>query len=163
EPVNGSLAPEPRPVRAPAASPWLVPVPPPAVTAKPNISALLQALRRRWRTALGLGIIWAAVAAGVVCLLPARYCPRCTVQLVAVPKLNVHAAHLKSRDVLRDTLDQPAVRDLDFVRRQPDTALAWLEDAINVECQEGSGLLTVSLNAECPEESVVLLNALAGS
>src|SRR5262249_13776922 len=66
--------------------------------------------------------------------------------------------HLKSRFVLSEALKRDEVKNLPIVLRQPDP-LVWLEDELQVETQEGSEFITVTLRGPEPTELTALVNA----
>jgi capsular exopolysaccharide synthesis family protein len=161
--------------RHPAAMP-----PPPGLSAGPDATSLLKAVRRRWLLTLSVGILAAVAAlAAVMLLLPTKYVAFSTLQVASNPVtfgtpkwnndfkvvLQTMAARFKSRDVVLKTLSQDQVRELWTVRRFPSTlaTIAWLEEEIKVETQDMNELMSVSLPGEDAEELCILVNALTDS
>jgi capsular exopolysaccharide synthesis family protein len=75
--------------------------------------------------------------------------------------MKTQAARIKNRDVLLRALNNEQVRNLQLVRKFPDTlsTITWLDKELKVDFQDGSEFLTVTLESEDPEEAVVLLDA----
>lgn len=156
-------------------------LPPPGLSAGPDASSLLKALRRRWFLAGGAGAALAGIAlVALWLLLPAKYQAFSLLQVSAnrtslgwggegrndfPTYMKTQAGRIKSRDVLMKALNQDQVRSLRIIKNQSDTltTLAWLEDNLKVDFQDGSELLTISLMGEEPGELVVIVNALTKS
>jgi capsular exopolysaccharide synthesis family protein len=156
----------------------LVPTPPPALAAGPDLRALLGALARRWLLAMVLGgTLAAAAAVGAWLLLSAKYTAfaqlrvASTAPYIVFDKANnpegrsdfalyqrTQAALLKNRYVLNAALKQEEVKRLAMVRAQADP-LTWLEDGLKVEVPEGSEIITVKLSGPDPTEVVTLVDA----
>src|SRR5215831_8064332 len=127
-----------------------------------DTSALLKALARRWPLALVLGLILAAAGgAAAWYFLAAPYVAFAQVRVAATQPswifknpeegrsefltyLRTQARLLKSRFVLSAALSREETKSLPVVLRQPDP-LAWLEDELLVDSQEGSEILTPTL------------------
>jgi capsular exopolysaccharide synthesis family protein len=143
---------------------------------------LLRALQRRWPLALALGLLLApAAGAGAWLLLSARYTAFAQLHLAAVPPSigpkgadtpegrsefatfqKTQAARIKSRLVLTPALARDEVKRLDVVRQQADP-VAWLEEEIKVEHQDGNEIMTVSLSGSSPSETVTIVDAVVKS
>jgi capsular exopolysaccharide synthesis family protein len=151
---------------------------PTALSSGPDLPGLLRALQRRWLLALGLGLVLAP-AAGFAAwfLLSARYTAFAQLYLASVPPWVVdrnvataesrseflsyqrtQAARLKSRLVLGAALARDEVKHLSLLQQQNDP-LAWLEDELRVEFQEGNEILTVLLSGSAPEQQVLIVDA----
>jgi capsular exopolysaccharide synthesis family protein len=179
---NGPALPEPLPravvpgTRATPLAAWRGARTLPAQPTGTDSLALLKALARRWPMALVLGLILGgAGAAAAWFLLGAPYTAFAQVRVASTQQsivfknaeegrsefltyLRTQARHLKSRFVLNTALTRPGVKDLPIVQRQADP-LAWLEDELQVESQEGSEFITVKLAGPEPDELVALINA----
>jgi len=160
---------------------WTLPKPP-ALANGPDAFALWKGFCRRWPLALILGTALAGVAlAGVYFLMPERFKGFALLQVSSSkPSLSLdgsesrgdfqtylktQAARIKSRDVLMKSLNQDPVRNLRVVQKYPDTlsTLAWLEENLKIETQDGSEILEIALYGEDPNELVVLVSALTKS
>jgi capsular exopolysaccharide synthesis family protein len=149
-----------------------------ALAAKPDLIALLKALRRRWPLALGAGLFCAAVAAGAAyCLVPpAKYTTRAILHVNSVPPrilLSVHElvpeygayqrtqlALIKSRFVLNAALrlNEGEAAKLKVVAKQADP-IEWLEKELQVDFSNGSEILRISMSGNEAAEPMVLVNA----
>jgi polysaccharide biosynthesis transport protein len=147
-----------------------------AATSGADTGALLKALARRWPLALALGLLLAGAGAiAAWFLLAAPYTAFAQVQVKASPEwigfrgpeegrsefltfLRTQARHLKSRFVLSAALTREETKNLPIVLRQADP-LAWLEDELLVESQEGSEIITATLRGPEPTELTALINA----
>ena len=132
-----------------------------------DTSALLKALARRWPLALVLGLILAAAGgAAAWFLLAAPYVAFAQVRVAATQPswifknpeegrsefltyLRTQARLLKSRFVLSAALSREETKNLPVVLRQPDP-LAWLEDELLIDTQEGSEIITPTLRGPDP-------------
>src|SRR5439155_11508568 len=141
-----------------------------------DTAALLKALARRWPLALVLGVILAGAGATAAWyLLAAPYAAVAQVRIASTEQkilfknseegrsefltyLRTQARRLKSRFVLNEALKRDEVKNLPIVLRQPDP-LVWLEDELQVESQEGSEIITVTLRGPEPSELTALVNA----
>src|SRR5262245_18812419 len=133
---------------------WTLPKPP-ALANGPDATALWKGFCRRWPLAIILGVLVAGAAfAAVWFLLPERFKGFALLQVASTRPtlglegegrndfqtyLKTQAARIKSRDVLMKALNQDTVRNLRLVQKHPDTlsTLAWLEDNLKVETQDG--------------------------
>jgi capsular exopolysaccharide synthesis family protein len=149
---------------------------PPALSAAPDLPALLRALQRRWLLALGLSLVLVpAAAVGAWYAVPARYTAFAQLHIAAAPdKLlgrpgdggrgdfalfqKTQAKHLTSRAVLLTALADDKVKNLPLVRSQGEP-LTWLEEELRVESSEGNEIMTVLLSGTSPDEQVAVLDA----
>ena len=140
-----------------------------------DTGAMLKALTRRWPLALVLGIILAgAGGAAAWFLLAAPYTAFAQVRIKAkddevvfarpedgrsefLTFLKTQARHLKSRFVLSGALSREETKNLPIVLRQPDP-LAWLEDELLVDSQEGSEIIMLTLRGPDAGEVTALVN-----
>lgn len=160
---------------------WTLPKPP-ALSSGPDATALWKGFCRRWPLALILGTaVAAAVFALVYLLVPDRFKAFGLLQISSSKPsltlegsesrgdfqtyLKTQAARIKSRDVLMKALNQDTVRNLHLVQKHPDTlsTLAWLEENLKIETQDGSEIMEVALYGEDPNDLTVLVNALTKS
>ncbi|MCI0457431.1 MAG: hypothetical protein L0Z62_10720, partial [Gemmataceae bacterium] len=154
------------------------PAGPPGLSAPPTLSALMQALRRRWLLALcvaGLGT--AAVVAGLCYLFPARYVVQAHVKLALYPRNPLISAYgvsnhqeapiwkanqegiLKGRLVLTRALASKKVADLPIAQ----TSVEWLEKALKVDYLLGPEIMRITLSGDDSEGLAPLLNAVVDS
>ncbi|MCI0638810.1 MAG: polysaccharide biosynthesis tyrosine autokinase [Gemmataceae bacterium] len=155
---------------------------PPGLSAAPDAMSLFKAFRRRWLLASSLAIAVALAAfVAVWLIMPAKFAAFSLLQVSAnrtslgwgidgsrndfVTYLKTQAARIKSRDVLVKALSQDAVRNLNLIKKHPDTltTLTWLEENLKVDYQDGSELLTLSLADYDPAELTVVVNAITKS
>ncbi len=156
--------------------------PVPTLSSTPDALSLLKAIKRRWFSALMLGIFAAGLAfAGVWMLVPPRYGAFHLIQVSTRvdPILSVRdgqrielstvmrtaAARIKSREVAMMALKQDGVRTLPTISKHLDTlsTLTWLEENLKVDYSDGSEILNVSLPGENPSDLVVIVNAIVKS
>ncbi|HMF10914.1 MAG TPA: hypothetical protein VKE94_01370, partial [Gemmataceae bacterium] len=166
EPENGTgsrLQPAPATDRAPAV--------PPALSAPPSLAALLRAGRRRWPALLGLGVLGAALSAGLVwAAYPARYSVQALIHVASNNGRGAYeseadlsnfqrtqAALLKSQSVLRAALDKPEIAALREVRARADP-VASLQKDLATDTTLGPEVLRVALTGDYPEDLPVLVN-----
>jgi polysaccharide biosynthesis transport protein len=153
---------------------------PPVVTAAPSATTLLKSLRRRCLLAAALGLVGAALAAGLGWLLlpapphavraqlyVASDQPRVLFQTHenrsdATSFRQTQVALLKSRLVLNAALRQDKVRELSLVQQQAD-AIAWLEKELRVVSGASPEILTVWMNGDQPGELKTLVDAVIAS
>src|SRR5712692_3635185 len=151
---------------------------PPALTKGPDMSALLQALGRRWLLAAFLGTLLAGgVGAAVWFFLPIRHTAYSQRRISMTPPWLVvrnadtsegrgefltyqrtQAAWIKNYFVLSAALQLEDVKNLQMVREQPEP-LTWLAEELKVDFQEGSEIITVSMTGQDPAEVVTLVKA----
>jgi polysaccharide biosynthesis transport protein len=145
-----------------------------SLNATPTPLALLVALRRRYKLALGVGPILAGIVAiGVWFLLPSsKYTTRALLQVSSSnPRVifktqenlvdfqvyqKTQLTVVKSRAVLNAALNDPKVSKLPIVRNQADPVL-WLERQIQADFQ--GEVFRVSMSGEEPKDLAVLVNA----
>jgi capsular exopolysaccharide synthesis family protein len=141
------------------------------------MSGLLQALRRRWLSALVIAAAATAVAVlAVFFLLPPKYNVTMRVRVVAkqggpddiefpIFKANMEALvrdPLVLSNALNDkTADGREIKDLELVRSKGMSAVEWLEKNLKTDYLLGPEILRVTLAADQPEEAAELLNAIA--
>jgi capsular exopolysaccharide synthesis family protein len=190
DPNNRSL-PVPRPTRAaaeqaPVTLPGAVvslgagdkPSGPPALSAAPSASALLQALRRRWALALVLAAVAAAGAVALtVEMVPGQYTAVALLKVSArSPGLDILGVGnegqvdpltvknnqepiIKSLPVLNAALNKEDVRALPAVRGLVSPA-GWLAKTIKIDFK-GPEILQLSMSTQDPAEAQKLVNAVA--
>jgi capsular exopolysaccharide synthesis family protein len=159
-----------------------MPARPAALSSGPDLPALLKALRRRWLLAAALVLLLApAASAGAWLLLSARGTAFAQLHMASVPPWLVaknadtpegrsefttfqktQATRIKGRLVLGTALARDEVKRLGLVQQQADP-IAWLEEELKVESQDGSEIMTVSLSANNPAEAVTLVQAVVKS
>lgn len=151
-------------------------VAPTALTSPPNAIALLKALRRRWRLAVGVATACALVAA-LTCWLvmpPAKHTARTHMRVPQgspflfrtnepTTSLADHQrnqiAMAKSRLVLNSALKDRRATDLALIRDKADPIL-WLERELQVDFNLAPEVMRMSLDGDEPTEMVVLINVL---
>jgi hypothetical protein len=141
--------------------------------------ALYQALMRRWRSALALGLVLATALAGAAWVFATRYTARALVQFAINPTqiLNpspdnkvdnrsypkMQMALILSRPMLEAALKDPTLAELSLIRDQKDP-VAWLETHLVVEPHKlgliGSvpDVCAIKLSDRSPQEVAVLVN-----
>jgi polysaccharide biosynthesis transport protein len=141
----------------------------------PDVGALLKALRRRWLTAICLGLVVAGAAAAAAWFgLSPRYTVYSQVRIAASqPSLvfrtdlgrgdfatfqRTQVATIRSRFVLNEALKRDEVKRLPLVAEQPEP-LSWLEEELKVDFKEGSEIVSISLSGEDPQQLAVVVNA----
>jgi capsular exopolysaccharide synthesis family protein len=140
----------------------------------PDALGLLKAFRRRWRAAIGFGLLGAIIAAlATWCVVPpAKYTAEATLIVEAEqPRIIVPTKEnrldpdldrrtqiglIKSTVVLSKVLSQPDIANLQLVRKQGDPA-EWLEREITVEFT--GKILRLSLGGDNPVEVAHLIEA----
>jgi capsular exopolysaccharide synthesis family protein len=166
DPENGAAS---RSLSAPAADG--APVVPPALSAPPSLAALLRAGRRRWPALLGLGVLGAALSAGMVwAVYPAKYVVQALLHVASSNGRGgfeseadfsnfqrTQAALLKSQPILRAALDKPEVAQLREVRAQGEP-VAWLQKSLTTDTTLGPEVLRVSLAGDYPDDLPVVVN-----
>ncbi len=153
---------------------WTNPKPHPDV-GKPNIWALLKALKRRWLAALVVGSVLGAIGATVVWLLSPT--PRQTVRSLihvsaARPQIQLpgdvnfdlfqrtQAFLIRSRFVLSRALNHPDLKNkhVSLIEDHVDPAQA-LERELQVDFAISPEIMKVSMRTDKPDEAVLLINA----
>ncbi|HZY83803.1 MAG TPA: polysaccharide biosynthesis tyrosine autokinase [Gemmataceae bacterium] len=165
-------------VEVPAALPLPDAAPPPGLASGPDAGALLRALRRRWVAAALLGGTLATVA-GLTAwfLLSPKYTAFATLKVAYAPPvvglvkqegvsradfgtyMRTQAAQLKSRPVIWAALKRDEVKRLNLEAREKDP-VSFVEDELKVDFADNSELLTVYMNSNDPQVSLVLANAI---
>ncbi len=143
---------------------------------KPDLMALLLALRSRWLMATGLGLLCGSLAAGIVALLtpPAKYTARAMLHVSSVPPKilltvkevysdygayqRTQLALLKSRLVLNAALKREEVAKLKIFDTYSDP-IEWLEKELQVDFANGSEILRISMSGRKAEELMLMVNA----
>ncbi|MBN9119537.1 MAG: polysaccharide biosynthesis tyrosine autokinase [Planctomycetes bacterium] len=148
-------------------------MPAPAVPATPTPAGLLNAFRRRWVLSTFLGaLVAAAVAIGAWVALPAgKHQVRAIVQLKTKGLDIVGRAQedfgeyrsrqkylLKSRELITQTLNEPAVASLDTVKAA-DNAVQMVEDSLRVAIV-ADDILEVSMTGNNIDDMKVILDHL---
>ncbi|MBI2805110.1 MAG: polysaccharide biosynthesis tyrosine autokinase [Planctomycetes bacterium] len=152
------------------------PTGPPGLSATPTLSALVQALKRRWMLALTVALV-ASVGTvfGVFQLLPPKYNVQMRVRVArqaGVEESNhfIFTANMeamvKSPLVLNAALNEKTkdgrdIKDLELVRSKGMGVIEWMEKALKTDFKLGPEVLRVTLAADQPEEAAELLNAVA--
>ena len=174
KPVAGRIEPTHAGTRPAAGSP------PPALSAAPDLGALLKALRRRWLAAAVLCLLLGgAAAAGAWFLMTPQYTSFVTLRVSPLPVdvvfdtdptgssahgnyMKSQAAAFKSRRVILAALRQDEVKRLGLDARYPDP-VDWIEQQIKTDAPDGSDLLTITLNAADPTDATTVLKNLTNS
>ena len=136
---------------------------------------LLQALKRRWRQVLVIGVPVAVVAAFLaMTFLPAYFTAFALLRVASVePRLvfktveeqgdfptylKTQMALIRSRFVLNAALRRPGVSELSIVRQQK-VPVEWLEKAISIDTYNSPEIVRISMIGDQPEEMAALVNA----
>ncbi|MEO6807850.1 MAG: polysaccharide biosynthesis tyrosine autokinase [Isosphaeraceae bacterium] len=145
----------------------------PGLSANPDALALLKALRRRWRLAIGLGLLLAIVAGPTVWLIVprAKYTAMATLQIATKPKRIMFEPQesladyrtyqktqqeiVKNRKILADALSR--LNSLATIKEQID-AEEWLQEKLRVDFPGGSEILQVSLSGDRAEDLAKIVN-----
>ncbi len=145
-----------------------------------SLTALAQALRRRWPWAVGLGFLAAVATALLVFLvMPVRYTVQRVVRINSKPapwivmtsaggeevefaiyKAN-QAALIKSPMVLLNAVKSLEKQDLQMLRNPG--VDKWLETALKTDFLLGPEMMRVTLSGDNPQEVAALLNAVVDS
>jgi capsular exopolysaccharide synthesis family protein len=170
----------PSPERAPAApaAPRKPNVPPPGVSASPDLPSLLGALRRRWLLVLCLGLTLAgSVTAALWYFLPARYTAYSYVRVMLrqdsfwekgegsrdfLAFLKTQAARIKSKEVLLAALGKDyKIRKLPLLSQLPDphSRMTFLDENLKIEFAETSELITTTFLWEDADVAVQVVDA----
>jgi hypothetical protein len=157
---------------------------PPGLSAAPNFTTLVNALRRRWLLAVSLSLLAAALTVtAVLFLVPAQYVAHVRFRIAMRNPDVVHefggedgneflvyknsqAALACSPLVLTRALkerlpDGREIRDLPMIRALGSGAVEWLEKALKPDFLAGPEYLRISLGGDDPEEVTALLNAIS--
>lgn len=154
---------------------------PPAIPeilhAKPGPVELLNALRRRWMVATGLGLLCGGILAALVWfLVPIRQEVVALMRIAAsrpsimgeaageretdfVVYKRTQAALLKSNFVLQATLRKPEVKRLSVVQDHKDDILDWLSGQLLVDFPGEAEIMRVSMRGERPKDLALIVNA----
>jgi capsular exopolysaccharide synthesis family protein len=158
------------------------PAQPAALSSGPDLATLLKALQRRWLRVVALGLLLAPASAIVAwILLSARCTAFAQIHMASVPPWLVakntdtpegrseyttfqktQAARIKGRLVLSTALARDEVKRLGLVQAQADP-IAWLEDELKIDNQDGSEIVTVTLSGNNPTEAVTIVQAVVKS
>lgn len=138
-----------------------------------SLTALFQALNRRWPLALGVALAGAALTVAVLLVvMPAKFtaAARLKVDSSPAPSLFGHfqqrtepavwkgnqEAIIKSVQVLNEALNSDKVKDLEVAQGSTD----WLERAVKVDFLLGPEIMRISLSGDQQDEVAPLVNAL---
>jgi capsular exopolysaccharide synthesis family protein len=149
---------------------------PPGLSGSPDARNLLQALRRRWMSAVALGGTLAGITAIAVWFLmapePTAFAqfrvssvqPNITgdnpANQIAFPTyMKTLAAQLKSRPVIMKALERDEVKRLNLEAQYTDPAL-YLEEKLKTEFQEGNEMLTLQLSGGEPSDALTIVKAI---
>ena len=141
----------------------------------PNLWGMWSAFRRRWRLAIGLGLVVGAVAAAVAYYLTSAptYTAATTLNVSAIrpsiiekrPDTNefemykrLQISSIKSRRVLNAVLREPKVAELPLVKEQPD-AVEWLQKLIVVDFDIGPEIMRISVSGKDEASLLVIVDA----
>ena len=146
---------------------------PAVLSTTPNLPGLLLALRRRWRLALFLGLLFGAgaTAATWFCL-SEKFIARTLVLVDANPKpilsgeprgefssyQRTQVAYIKSRLVLNAALNDAKVKKLRIVQEEIDP-LVWLEKTIQADFAMAPEILRIHMTGDEPKELVAIVDA----
>lgn len=152
---------------------------PAGLSSAPDVSAFLQALKRRWVSAAALGgtlAILAALAAWF--LLPPKYIAsgrvRVAFDVPSIDKkpggrgdfltyLKTQAAHLTSRRVISEALKKDELKSLHLEARTGKDPAQYLEEELKVEFQDNQELVTVLMSSPDPQVSRAVVKAIIES
>lgn len=148
----------------------------PRPLANPDPLALLIALRRRVRLAVGLAALAAALAATAAYIVvpPAKYTAQAMLHVAAEqPRILVKTAEsqseyssyqrtqlamLRSRLVLGTALKRPEIAQSPTIKQQVEP-VEWLDKQLKIDFAESSEILRISLSGIDPVEPAKLVNA----
>ncbi len=147
---------------------------PPVPSTAPDPIGLLKAFQRRWRLAIGLAVLGAAIAASAAWFLvpPAKYTAEALLlvepeqpRLIAATKeyrsdpetdRRTQVTLIKSPVVLGKALIQPEVTQLEMVRREREPS-GWLESEFKAEFT--GKILRLTLSGDKPSEVAALVKS----
>lgn len=150
----------------------------PSPSLNPDALTLLKALRRRWRLAIGLGLLLAVAAGPVVWFIVprAKYTATATLQIATKPKRIMFEPQesladyrtyqktqqeiVKNRKILVDALAR--LNGLETIKEQID-AEEWLQEKLRVDFPGGSEILQVSLSGDRAEDLAKIVNEVVKS
>ena len=152
--------------------------PPAALTAGPDLAALLRCLRHRWMGATALGIPLALLAAAAAWFfLSPKYTATAQINVQAreggpfdnpaardnfQTTIRTTAAQLASPLVVRDALKRDAVKRLGLHDKHDDPA-QYIADNVKVLTTDGSQIITLELTSADPAEAVAIVKAMTDS
>jgi polysaccharide biosynthesis transport protein len=142
---------------------------PAVLSMTPTVPGLLQAARRRWKSALFLGLLLGgAAAAGMWFAQHERFIARTMVLItdngILQPKGENRGDHrtqiatVKSRMVLNAALRNPQVGRLKVVTEQLDP-IAWLEKEIVADFSVAQDILRIQMTGSDPQEMLAIVTA----
>ena len=152
------------------------PAPPAVPGVKLTPLAILRALRRRWLVATSLGLLLGSLAGVMLWFVrPAQFTAYALLkispgQVRVLPESGGQAsgeelnyqktqvAIIKSRQVIKAALRNPAALQTELIRIQPDP-VAWLEGEMQVAFVEGSDIARIALTGRIPADLATLVNA----
>jgi capsular exopolysaccharide synthesis family protein len=160
----------------PFAGYYTEPAPPPALTAKPDVGALLRALRHRWMAAVAFGLPLAALAAAAAWfLLTPKYTAFAQYRVASAPPvtfgakdarydypvyIRTLAAQLVSRPVILQALKSDDVKRLGLEAKVADPA-QYLSEELKTEFNDQAEFLTLQMNSGDPAEAVAVVKAVS--
>ena len=152
------------------------PAPPASTGVKLDAARDLASLRRRWLVATSLGLLLGSLAGVMLWFVrPAQFTAYALLkispgQVRVLPESGEQAsgeelnyqktqvAIIKSRQVIKAALRNPAALQTELIRIQPDP-VAWLEGEMQVAFVEGSDLARIALTGRIPADLATLVNA----
>ncbi len=153
---------------------------PAALSAAPDFTSLLKALRRRWLTAAVLSVLFASLAAGATWyLMTPKYTSFVTLKVLSNPQdiiwhqnpagiaqqstyVHSQAAAFKSRRIILHALQQDEVQRLGLTSRYPDP-VDWLETELKTEFVDPGEFMNVMLTATDPSDALTVLKAVTNA
>ncbi len=153
---------------------------PTALSAAPDFTALLKALRRRWLTAAVLSVLFGAVAAAATWyLMTPKYTAFVTLKVLSNPQdiiwhenpagiaqqstyVHSQAAAFKSRRIILHAMQQDEVKRLGLDSRYPDV-VDWLETELKTEFVDPGEFMNVMLTAVDPSDALTVLKAVTNA
>jgi capsular exopolysaccharide synthesis family protein len=154
------------------------PTPPPALTASPDLGALLRSLRHRWMAAVAFGLPLAALAAAAAWyLLSPKYTGFAQFRVLAWPTsvlgnkdqrsdfgtyMKTQGALLKGRPVVQQALKSDGVKRLGLEGKVADPA-QYVEKELITEFTDQAEVLTLLYSASDPVEAVEVVKAVSAA
>ncbi|MHB1423535.1 MAG: polysaccharide biosynthesis tyrosine autokinase [Gemmataceae bacterium] len=153
---------------------------PSALSASPDLSSFLQALKRRWISAVALGGM-AAVAAALTAwfLLSPKYIAFGRIRVAFEPPkfhdnpngnhgdfltyLKTQAAQLMSRPVISAALKKDEIKALNLEMLTGKEPAQFIEEEMKVEFQENQELVTVLMTSSDPKVSLAIVKGIIDS
>jgi capsular exopolysaccharide synthesis family protein len=159
---------------------------PPGLSSAPTLTALLQALRRRWLLALGLALTAAVTAViGVFLYMPPHFVVESRVVLNSAPDQGLfdagpgghvefavfkeyQKALVRSPLILAAALNEKVTsgreaRDLPAIRAHGNDALEWIDRSLKVDFKVAPEVMSIWLSGDDPEGLADLLNAIVAA